>query len=929
MTPSSAVQTPSAVLRWSFPVTARIALAIVLLVCSALLLSGLLNFAKFEKTLNTLADGHYAFLLGDVEDSVEAEVAIGVPLSSLHNIQDLIERERRMEPAVTAIQVADNFGRILYSTTPEAVGKPAPTSWPLDAKPNAVWRATTDDGVTLGEPIVNAFDGIVGTLAVTYSSAYYQEKDRQVLDVLLRQALPLALGGTVVTLVGCLILLRSFRRSMGTMARDLEALLAGRSVDLDRTKTGNVLEQQFTAFLRLLAQASSGGGLSPRQTEGTEGQQNRKLLYPTFILAAFVILTPLGVVSWQAVGAFEKVLVPEMLAKGAALARAVTKDVTRALDLQIPIGKLGGTEAYLDGMLKLAPEATYIAIADDQGRLLYSGGMSVGEVRHILRKGHPLPTGPDADYGLVETADNIDITIAVPSPDPNSFGRAFVHVGISRKSIIEQSRDIMFNVGVMSLAGLLITFEVLLLVIALVILHPLNLLQRLLALVNQGDLSVDIRSIGRNEVGRLVQLIETGIGRLRAVAAPVAGHVPKELRAANLVFMRTPLFLFCFAEEFARSFFPIYTNGLAANIHGVSSTMLASLPITIFMLMVAVLTPISAVWSDRRGRRPLFLLGAGLSTLGMVLTGLADSYWALLAYRALSGIGYSIVFMASQGYVLDNTSERDRSRGMASYVAAITAADVAGPPIGGIFSDQIGFQASFLVAACFIVLAAVIAWLFMRDDDNVKRMERRRMRLSDVGLLLRNPRFTGLIVCVSMPSKLLLAGFLFYLVPLHLAAIGQTEAAIGRIIMIYAVSCIAFTPIAAHIADKWRMQQIAVIGGAIIAGLSLTVLLIENGMLGIVIAVAGLGIGQAFTLAAQLSLVTRYAADEAEWLGRTTVVSVFRLVERLGAAIGPLIAGGLFVSLGARDAIVILGAAAAASALILIGILCFAPREEG
>jgi predicted MFS family arabinose efflux permease len=454
------------------------------------------------------------------------------------------------------------------------------------------------------------------------------------------------------------------------------------------------------------------------------------------------------------------------------------------------------------------------------------------------------------------------------------------------------------------------------------------LVRRLLALTSQGEFAMHVRSIGRDEIGRLVMAIQTGMGRLRgALGGGQSAAASKEVHAPHMAFMRAPLFLFCFAEEFARSFFPLYTNDLAERVHGISSSLLASLPITVFMLLVAAFTPISAVWSDRHGRRPIFLIGAILSTLGLALSAIAGSYWEVLGYRAMSGIGYAMVFIASQGYVLDNTTDRDRGRGMAVYVAAITGADVAGPPIGGILSDQIGFRDSLLVAAACIAASAVLAWMFLHDEKH-EREERRPLKFGDVLLLLQNLRFTSQMICISIPAKLLLAGFLFYLVPLHVSALGESEATIGRVIMVYALASIAVSPLAARVADRYGSLQTIVVGGAMVSGIGITAVFVQDSLISLIIAVAALGIGQACTISAQLSLVTRYAHDEIEWLGRTTVVSVFRLVERIGGVIGPLGAGAMLVTVGAREAMIGLGTITVAGAVLQILILCFLSRRE-
>jgi predicted MFS family arabinose efflux permease len=83
----------------------------------------------------------------------------------------------------------------------------------------------------------------------------------------------------------------------------------------------------------------------------------------------------------------------------------------------------------------------------------------------------------------------------------------------------------------------------------------------------------------------------------------------------------------------------------------------------------------------------------------------------------------------------------------------------------------------------------------------------------------------------------------------------------------------------------------------------------------VLLAVAALGLGHATSIAPQLSLVARLAAEERERLGETTVLAIFRLAERCGNIAGPLVMAALVGSLGPTDAIATLGFAVAAAAL--------------
>jgi MFS family permease len=77
-----------------------------------------------------------------------------------------------------------------------------------------------------------------------------------------------------------------------------------------------------------------------------------------------------------------------------------------------------------------------------------------------------------------------------------------------------------------------------------------------------------------------------------------------------------------------------------------------------------------------------------------------------------------------------------------------------------------------------------------------------------------------------------------------------------------------------------------------------------------------LGIGQAMSITAQSTLVSTVAAREIEFLGDGYVYGVYRLMERLGNAMGPLFAGALLTLFGFRVTFVCMGVLALLSALL-------------
>jgi MFS family permease len=64
---------------------------------------------------------------------------------------------------------------------------------------------------------------------------------------------------------------------------------------------------------------------------------------------------------------------------------------------------------------------------------------------------------------------------------------------------------------------------------------------------------------------------------------------------------------------------------------------------SVYLLTQAVSVPIYSKLADTVGRKPVILLGIGLFLLGSILCGFAWSMPALIAFRALQGLGAGAV----------------------------------------------------------------------------------------------------------------------------------------------------------------------------------------------------------------------------------------------------------------------------------------------
>ncbi len=93
---------------------------------------------------------------------------------------------------------------------------------------------------------------------------------------------------------------------------------------------------------------------------------------------------------------------------------------------------------------------------------------------------------------------------------------------------------------------------------------------------------------------------------------------------------------------------------------------------SIYLLAQAVTTPIYAKLSDMLGRKPVILIGVAVFLLGSILCGLAWSMPALIAFRAIQGLGAGAIGPMSITIVGDIYTIAERAR-VQGYIASVWA----------------------------------------------------------------------------------------------------------------------------------------------------------------------------------------------------------------------------------------------------------------
>jgi len=116
--------------------------------------------------------------------------------------------------------------------------------------------------------------------------------------------------------------------------------------------------------------------------------------------------------------------------------------------------------------------------------------------------------------------------------------------------------------------------------------------------------------------------------------------------------------------------------------------------------------------SDRRGRKPLLVVGLAGYGLSMLLFGLSTELWMLFVARGVGALLSAATMPTTMAYIGDSTSERDRGGGMGALGAATGLGMVLGPALGGLLGSESLSTPFFLTAAiCLVTLLLVLLFL--------------------------------------------------------------------------------------------------------------------------------------------------------------------------------------------------------------------------
>ncbi|MFF3123479.1 MFS transporter [Streptomyces sp. NPDC057908] len=136
-----------------------------------------------------------------------------------------------------------------------------------------------------------------------------------------------------------------------------------------------------------------------------------------------------------------------------------------------------------------------------------------------------------------------------------------------------------------------------------------------------------------------------------------------------------------------------------------------------YTLVLASLLMLAGSTADRIGRRKIFKIGLVLFTLGSVLCSLAPNLESLVAFRMVQAVGGSMLNPVAMSIITNTfTDPRERARAIGVWGGVVGISMAAGPVIGGLLVDSVGWRSIFWINLPVGLVALLLTWRYVPES---------------------------------------------------------------------------------------------------------------------------------------------------------------------------------------------------------------------
>ena len=204
-----------------------------------------------------------------------------------------------------------------------------------------------------------------------------------------------------------------------------------------------------------------------------------------------------------------------------------------------------------------------------------------------------------------------------------------------------------------------------------------------------------------------------------------------------------------------------------------------------FLVSYMVLSPLFGVLGDRFARWKLVGIGVILWSLASGASGLAGSYWILLATRVLVGVGEAAYGPVAPTLIADLFPVERRGRVMSWFYMAIPVGSALGYALGGLADAHLNWRWGFYLVVPPGLLLGVLCFFMPEPPRAIRDKAHAKPRLSDYMELLRTPSYVW--NTIAMAALTFAIGGIAYWMPTYLEGQAGTLPTVNTIFGIVTV----------------------------------------------------------------------------------------------------------------------------------------------
>lgn len=344
----------------------------------------------------------------------------------------------------------------------------------------------------------------------------------------------------------------------------------------------------------------------------------------------------------------------------------------------------------------------------------------------------------------------------------------------------------------------------------------------------------------------------------------------------------------------------------------------ATFVITAFALMRLVGAPPAGLFVQRFGERRVYVSGLLIVALSTGACAFAQTYWQLLLFRSLGGLGSAMFTVSSLGLMIRIAPPNARGRVAGMFTSAFLVGSVLGPVLGSLTAG-LGLSMPFVIYGVALLIAAGVVLFMLRTSSLATPDEQTETALS-VRAALRNRAYRAALAS-NFATGWSAFGLRVALVPLFVVEVLHRGAGIaGLALATFAVGNVSVVILSGYLSDRVGRRIPLLIGLPIAAATTVAVGFTTS--LPIFLAAAFVtGAATGIFIAPQQAAVADIVGSKARG---GTAVATFQMTSDFGAILGSLAVGQIAQHLSYGAAFAFSGAILLSAAIFWI----FAPETR-